>query len=466
MATKEEKQQLMDHLKFTPRTYKISMWGYGGEKVMGTVDPKVWDYCMEHSVDLQDIAWSDEDTVQDDMGLDLDQLPFYPGQWYECDNMTHVNGVSRDSGSLQIEDENGDTVFEKQLGDLDGEEGSPKWECFDEVYIGQRKKGEVVFVGSSNEKGTFFEGEIELRAPFDIEKLELHYEEVDGEEIVTAVYYDGEEIDNNGGSTDGKSSDMTMVRIIDDQGNWERYEPEEKDWGHPECGPSPDDWEKSPEFKFAKQQPVHVGWYRCCWKHFGTSLGTLYWNGTEFGDWEYGKFNPQSGVDTWQGYNWDTASWTNQPPEPPNTQCKKCKWVGSRDAMREDKDDYSYHCPECDSDNWDWIEYDPETAKGRKNRARYCVPAVPVDSVEDMEEALDELKREFEALMVAEEEPWIPAETAPTKKGVYECQLEKLPTWPWPNEAVLTWTGKVWKDENNKTVKPNAWRVLAEEDAV
>jgi hypothetical protein len=68
MATKEEQQQLIDTLKFTPRTYKISMWGYGGEKVMGTVDPKVWDYCMENSVNLVEIAWGDEDTVQEEMG--------------------------------------------------------------------------------------------------------------------------------------------------------------------------------------------------------------------------------------------------------------------------------------------------------------------------------------------------------------------------------------------------------------
>ena len=39
-------EELIELIKFTPRTYKISMWGYGGEKVMGRVDPKVWDYCM------------------------------------------------------------------------------------------------------------------------------------------------------------------------------------------------------------------------------------------------------------------------------------------------------------------------------------------------------------------------------------------------------------------------------------
>ena len=231
MATNQEKEELIEILKFTPRTYKISMWGYGGEKVMGTVDPKVWDYCLKHRIDIVDLAWGDYDEFTEERGLDPDMLPFTPGSWYECDNMGHISGVSRSAGTLQIEDENGNTVFEKSFDDITGGgiDGEPEWCCNDEIWIGSRSKGEVVFVGSSNEKGTFFEGEINLKAPFNIEKLELHYEEIDGEEIINGAYYDGEEICNDGGCTDGKSSDMVMVRIIDDQGNWERYELPETD---------------------------------------------------------------------------------------------------------------------------------------------------------------------------------------------------------------------------------------------
>jgi hypothetical protein len=284
MATKEQKEKLIEVLKFTPRTYKIQMWGYGGEKVMGTVDPKVWDYCLKHRIDLVDMAWGDYDEIIEERGLDPDMLPFTPGSWYECDNMAHVSGVSRNAGTIQIEDENGDTVFEKHFDDCDGCDGSPQWSCQDEVWIGMRKKGEVVFVGSSNEKGTFFEGDIELRAPFDIEKLELYYDEVDGEEIINCVYYDGEEVENYGGSTDGKSSDMDMVRVIDDQGNWERYVvPDEDECAHETGTEDPVDfpvsacdsetWDPVEELEkislpvtdwFPKDiKPVHKGEYEC-----------------------------------------------------------------------------------------------------------------------------------------------------------------------------------------------------------
>ena len=390
MATKKEKEQLIDTLKFTPRTYKIFMWGYGGEKVMGTVDPKVWDYCMANMVNLSDVAWSDEDTVRDDMQLDPDMLPFPPGSWYECDDMAHVSGVNRNAGTLQIDDEHGTTVFQKTLEDITGFEDDngnpePEWSCNDEVWIGSKPKGTVVFIGTSNEKGTFFEAELPLTAPFDISKLTLCYDEIDGEEIVNSVTYDGEDIENWGGSTDGKSSDFAMVRVTDDDGNWERYDPEDKDWGHPASGPSPSTWEKSPDFKFKKHKPVYPGWYSAVWSSWGTTYGTLYWNGTEFGEWEYGKFKPQPGVDRWSGYNWDTSNWVNQPPDPPDMRCnnKKCGWVGQRENMRED-DDYNSHCPECDGTDYDWINYDPDSKEGRANRDKYCRewdPAVALEKI-------------------------------------------------------------------------------------
>jgi hypothetical protein len=394
MATLEQKEELMAVLKFTPRTYRISMWGYGGEKVMGTVSQEAWDYCMENSVDLSDIAWNSD--AAEDMDLNEDQLPFPPGSWYECDGMAHTNGVSRDSGTIEITDENDEPVLNKDLNDWNEDEGSPEFECLDESYIGQCKEGEIVFIGSSNEKGTFFEGDIELTAPFDIRKLKLCYEEVDGEEIVSGVMYDGEDIDNYGGSTDGKSSDFTMVRVTDDAGNFERYEPEEKDWGHPEYGTCPSSWEQSSKFNFKKTKPTIPGYYNARWSHFGTTSGSLYWNGESFGEWQYGKFVPQANVDTWSGYDWDTSDWANRPPEPPDLICdnKECGWVGRGDDRRED-DDYNYHCPDCDGTEFSWIDYDPDTKEGKANRKKYCITKDDYVSVPKS----DPVFADFESLM-------------------------------------------------------------------
>jgi hypothetical protein len=163
-----------------------------------------------------------------------------------------------------------------------------------------------------------------------------------------------------------------MVRMIDDEGNFERYEPEEKDWGHPEYGVSPASWERSVTFKFAKHKPVYPGYYNARWSHFGTTSGSLYWDGENFGEWEFGKFNIQENVDTWSGYNWDTSNWANRPKEPADLVCdnKKCGWTGMSEERRTD-DDYNDHCPACDGTEFSFIDYDPDTKEGLANRAKY-----------------------------------------------------------------------------------------------
>ena len=224
-AINPEHEQLIAVLKFTPRTYKISMWGYGGEKVMGTVDRKIFDYFRSRRLDLSDFAW-DSDYAEEN-NVPEDMWPFPPGSWYECDNMAHAHGVNRGAGTLQIEDENGNVVYERSLEDISGggEDGEPDWSCGDEVWIDEKPAGTVVFIGNSNEKGTFFEADIPLTEPFDITKLCLGYDEIDGEELINTVTYDDEDIDNWGGNTDGKSSDFGFY-IAGSQkatGKWIKY---------------------------------------------------------------------------------------------------------------------------------------------------------------------------------------------------------------------------------------------------
>ncbi len=204
-----EHEKLIETLKFTPRTYKIRLWGYGGEYVMGTVERKVYDYFKRRRLDLAEFAWSDE--YAEENKIPEDMFPFFPGSWHECEDMGHCWGVDRSAGTIQVDDENGETVYEKELENIDGwneEDPEPEWACGDEIWIDSKPAGTPVFIGVSSEKGTFFEGDIELKMPFDPAKITLTYDEIDGNEIITHVSYDGEVIDNWGGDTTGKGTEF------------------------------------------------------------------------------------------------------------------------------------------------------------------------------------------------------------------------------------------------------------------
>lgn len=283
MTTPEEHQHLMEVLKFTPRTYKIQLWGYGGEHVMGTVDRKVYDYFKQRRLSVPDYAWGGYDgEVPEDM------QPFHPGSWHDCDDMGHVWGVDVNAGHLQILDENENIVYERELSDLDGSD--VMLSTIEEVWIDEKDPGTVVFYGYTSDKGTFFEADIELRQPFDPEKLLIQISDFDSSEIVVGVEYDGEELDNYGGDTNGKGSEYAFYVAGSNQGNgYERY----RDMDDIRYGLT--DWFP------AKIDPVRLGKY-----NVHTQDGYEYqaiWNGTgwhnEWNDKEILK------IKKWQGVAYD-----------------------------------------------------------------------------------------------------------------------------------------------------------------
>jgi hypothetical protein len=364
-----EHEKLIEVLKFVPKTVTVQMWGYGGDARMGRIDQKTWDFFRENRINVSDFAWDGsygEDEVPDDL------KPFSPGSWYDCDGLVGAYGVS--SGTIEITDEDEEEVYRQDLDNVDDD--GVMIEELEEAYIKSAVQSGPIFYGYSSEKGTFFEGEINLTAPFDPEKLKLLYSSVDGEYLFHGVEYDGEDIDNNGGNTNGKGSSFCFYNLVD--GEVVSYETgydvdENFDDGTPPSGPSPEDWEKSK--KITEGNPTISGWYSCSFSH-GSTWGSLYWNNEKniWEDYYNGRITATyETVTYYQGYNWDTSDWANRPAEPVDAKCnnKKCDWVGKRDDMREDEENYSYHCPKCDSDNWEWIEYDPDTAKGRKNRKTY-----------------------------------------------------------------------------------------------
>jgi hypothetical protein len=90
MATKKEKELLMATLRFTPRTYTVEIYGYGGECYMGKVPRKCYEYFKRNNIEIDEYASSWDDDVQ----VPEEYQPFEPGSPYECDDICHVSGAT------------------------------------------------------------------------------------------------------------------------------------------------------------------------------------------------------------------------------------------------------------------------------------------------------------------------------------------------------------------------------------
>jgi hypothetical protein len=218
-----EHEKLLEVLKFTPRTYTVKAWGYGGEYVMGTFDRKIYDYFKSRRLDFAEFCYND--SYAEEQNIPEEMWPFSPGGWYDCDNLIHTNGAGMDCSSLEILDENDESVYTNELNYItdDGIE----IDGGDEAYIHHNvTKHKAVFHGVSSEKGLFFEGHIALTAPFEKEKLKIIIDDIDGNEIMRGVQYDGEDIDCMDMSTNGKGYDMYMYALkntaVDIENSWQR----------------------------------------------------------------------------------------------------------------------------------------------------------------------------------------------------------------------------------------------------
>jgi hypothetical protein len=223
MATKKQKQELVDILKFTPIKVTMTIQGYGGESYAGRVDRKIYEYFKERKLDLEQYAsdWDNEMNVPDEM------QPFTPGSPYDCDGMFHASGAElTDLNQITITDEKGDTVWEHDMGWSSLEDAGVAVEEFSNVDFDDLEEGEVVFWGGQGEKGCFFDCEFTLTQPFDPKKLVIKFESCDGWQIVNYVEYNGEDLDGSGGySTTGKWAENKWVL----GGDEEVYEAEEFD---------------------------------------------------------------------------------------------------------------------------------------------------------------------------------------------------------------------------------------------
>lgn len=215
MVTKQQKEELVEQIKWTPKKVEIILSGYGGEIVMGTIDQSTYNW------------WTESDCILDDyvFGFDeefIDSVPeqhrfIEPGSWYDCDDLAHCNNVEMSAHcSLVVQDvESGEVLFQSSLDldDLDDCEIDLVEEP--EVSVDGTVPGTCIFSARSVEKGTFFGAELVLEKPFDPKNMSIFYRRVDGWTLCESVVYDNHDLDGfDNMSTNGKSLEAELYKNV------------------------------------------------------------------------------------------------------------------------------------------------------------------------------------------------------------------------------------------------------------
>lgn len=232
MATAAEKQETIDALKGA-RYYRIQFWGYGGEAEYLDLTKEQYEFWSKHieeygdydavnyCVNSEDEAFEFEDLEElpDEMKFLRDPDEGYGRSWYESPTgFTHQWGVDYNNANITVEEVDSAEYNARSIATIvDGDDLSEyvsgiEQEHDHEIEIaehgvdeGEDTQGDYVGQMWSAEKGTFFDGLIETYGDFDPTKLKIYTSEyLNGDDTITSVEYDGKEIDNQGGDTNGK----------------------------------------------------------------------------------------------------------------------------------------------------------------------------------------------------------------------------------------------------------------------
>lgn len=232
MATSEEKTELVETIK-GPRYYRIQLWGYGGEAEYMQLTKEQYNFWSKHieehgdgdavnycvSAEEGDFEFENIDELPEEMQFLKVEGEDYSSSWYESPTgFTHQWGVDYGNANITIEEVDSADYSAKHIADVvDNEtlseyisnieqENDYKVELTEMgVDLGEDTEPDYVAQMWSAEKGTFFEGVIETVGEFDPKKLKIYTSEyLNGDDTVQSIEYEGTEIDNSGGDTNGK----------------------------------------------------------------------------------------------------------------------------------------------------------------------------------------------------------------------------------------------------------------------
>lgn len=185
--------------------YEITINGYGGEVVLGKLTKEQYDFWSDkEDEDVMDnhLFWDPYDEANGNPITD-DKDPRFLGYWHDLDDIEHVNGADVDDCQIQIKDEDNNIVWETD----DPEISSVVYADVDTQEPG------YYFKGWTSEKGNFCTAEIKTDK-FDPAKLKLHSISIEGDDKISKIEYNGEEIEYDMDSTTGKDQGFELHETV------------------------------------------------------------------------------------------------------------------------------------------------------------------------------------------------------------------------------------------------------------
>ena len=238
--TAEENQELIRDIKDPVRYYRIEIYGTGGESSYVRLTEEQFNYwenivnefgedeLINYMINSEDEEFESDniesipenaDFMRDDDG---DYLA-----WYDAPTQVwHSIGALFDSANIVITEVDSDAYDANVVGDEDivparelmdftdelSDNGGPEIVEFDSPEVDNL---DYICQLYSVEKGSFFMGTLETIGKIDLAKLKIFItEEFSGEEIVSNIQYDGDDIFNLGGDTIGKGYSAEIWKTV------------------------------------------------------------------------------------------------------------------------------------------------------------------------------------------------------------------------------------------------------------
>ena len=212
-------EELNEIIKRPIRYFQVELGGYGGESVYAKVSKEAYEFWSQDNLDftLEDYLFDAESFIEENDIPEAANFLYnkedeYYQEWFELeDELEHSYGAEYNNCWINVEETESDDWNSQTLQDVtvltEEHDIDVDSEQFDLDQFADEDGNNYVLYAMSMEKGTFFSTTIEsTTGDFNPKKLKFDTMEMpNGDEIITSVMYNDEELDGLGnGDTRGK----------------------------------------------------------------------------------------------------------------------------------------------------------------------------------------------------------------------------------------------------------------------